>query len=249
MSRIYRFEDAEWHVPIAPGTDPRPPRPPGRAGRGAAVPRAGRRRLLHPGRADAARLRGAAAQHTTTARCSWCSRAAARSTASRWRASTSRWSKPTSRTAFTAGPDGLSFLVVRQGRGRDTRRRRRSREHLRPHRPRRLRRRRHRAAPAARRRRRARRPRRRARRASTATTPARRSTPTASIVAPGIVDAHTHYDPQITFDPVRDDVVLPRRHHRRGRQLRVLGGAVQARGPRLPHRASSPESRTWTRSR
>ena len=29
----------------------------------------------------------------------------------------------------------------------------------------------------------------------------RRSTPTGMIVAPGIVDAHTHYDPQITFDP------------------------------------------------
>ena len=39
---------------------------------------------------------------------------------------------------------------------------------------------------------------------------------------------------------VRDDVVLPRRHHRRRRQLRVLGRAVQARGPRLPRRHLRP---------
>ena len=87
------------------------------------------------------------------------------------------------------------------GRGRRSRRRSRRRERLRPHRPRRVRRRRHRPArvaastSASATARSPRWP------GSTTTTRPRRSTPTGMIVAPGIVDAHTHYDPQITFDP------------------------------------------------
>ena len=112
--RIYRFDDAEWHVPVAPGTDPEAAEAAGELGAAPPVPRAGRRRLLHAGGAlpPGSRRRRTA---TTTPRCSWCSRAAASSTASRWSASTSPWSRPNQPYGFTAGPDGLSFLVVRQG--------------------------------------------------------------------------------------------------------------------------------------
>ena len=87
----------------------------GRQGAARRLPRAGRRRLLHPGRAAAARDSRRRRTATTTPRCSWCSRAAASSTASRWRASTSPWSRPTSRTGSPPVPTGSSFLVVRQG--------------------------------------------------------------------------------------------------------------------------------------
>ena len=48
----------------------------------------------------------------------------------------------------------------------------------------------------------------------------RRSTPTGRLVTPGFVDIHTHYDGQVTWDPLLTPSTLARRHHRRDGQLR-----------------------------
>ena len=80
--RIHRFEDAEWHVPVAPGPIPTRRPPPDRRRRPTAA-RAGRRRLLHPGGAHAASPSWRRCTRTTTARCSWCWRGRATSTVSR----------------------------------------------------------------------------------------------------------------------------------------------------------------------
>ena len=96
----------------------------------------------------------------------------------------------------------------------------------------RVRRRRHRAPAPAGRRRRPRRARSRRSPISTARPRPRRSTPTGMIVAPGIVDAHTHYDPQITFDPYATMSCFHGVTTVVAGQLRLLGRAVQARGPR-----------------
>ena len=60
------------------------------------------------------------------------------------------------------------------------------------------------------------------------------------VVAPGIVDPHTHYDPQLTFEPYGTSSLLPRRHHRRRRQLRLLGRARAPRRPGVAHPALRP---------
>ena len=66
---------------------------------------------------------------------------------------------------------------------------------------------------------------------------ARRSTPTASLVTPGFVDMHTHYDGQVTWDPLLTPIVLARRDHRGDGQLRRRLRAGRARRARLADRA------------
>ena len=57
------------------------------------------------------------------------------------------------------------------------------------------------------------------------------------LVTPGFVDIHTHYDGQVTWDPLLTPVVLARRHHRGDGQLRrrLRPGAPRPGG--LAHRA------------
>ena len=182
------------------------------AGRRASVPRAGRRRLLHAGGEAAARIRGAGAQprprrgvHGARGQLQVRRRADGA-----LRPHRGRGRQP---YGFTAGPDGLSFLVVRQGAASFA------------------------AAPPSetlvatydlivrggyvvdgtgl--------PRRRVDvgvRDGTIAALGRLDDDDAQeidadgmIVAPGIVDVHTHYDPQITFDPyatVSASTVSPR---------------------------------------
>ena len=74
----------------------------------------------------------------------------------------------------------------------------------------------------------ARRPRRRARARLDAARRRREIDADGLIVAPGIVDAHTHYDPQITFDPYATMSCFHGVTTVVARQLRLLGRAVQA---------------------
>ena len=66
---------------------------------------------------------------------------------------------------------------------------------------------------------------------------ARRSTPTALLVTPGFVDIHTHFDGQVTWDPLLTPIVLARRHHGRDGQLRRRLRAGRARPARVADRA------------
>ena len=112
--RIHRFEDAEWHVPVAPGTDPEDAAAAGRAGAA--------RRLLAQGDGgfytQVVRMppRFAAPVHShdhsevfmvLEGSCTFDDEPM-----TRFDLAVVEADQPYS---FTAGPDGLSFLVVRQG--------------------------------------------------------------------------------------------------------------------------------------
>jgi uncharacterized cupin superfamily protein len=112
--QIYRYDDAEWHVPIAPGTDPDAAAEAGRQG-------AARRLLaqgdagfytqvvkLPPGFAAPAHSHDHAEVFMVLeGSCEFDGQPMAR-----FDLTVVQANQP---YAFTAGPDGLSFLIVRQG--------------------------------------------------------------------------------------------------------------------------------------
>jgi mannose-6-phosphate isomerase-like protein (cupin superfamily) len=115
VSSIHRFEDAEWHVPTAPGTDPEAAAAAGRAGAA--------RRFLAQGEGGfytqvvrmppGFRAPEHAHDHSEVfmvleGSCSFDGEPMACFDLAVVEAN--------ERYGFTAGPDGLSFLVVRQGR-------------------------------------------------------------------------------------------------------------------------------------
>jgi len=114
MSRIHHFEDAEWHVPTAPGTDPEAAAAAGREGAA--------RRFLAQGEGgfytQVVRMPPGFAAPTHSHDHSEVFMVLEGSCAfdgepmARFDLAVVEADQPYS---FTAGPDGLSFLVVRQG--------------------------------------------------------------------------------------------------------------------------------------
>ena len=243
--QIYRFDEAEWHVPIAPGTDPEAAAEAGRQGAARRLPRAGRRRLLHAGREAAARIRGAGAQprprrgvHGARGQLRVRRRADGALRPHRGRGRTAvRVHRRARRALVPRGAPGRG--LVRGGRRRD----------------------RTTSSSAA---------------ATSSTAPGSRAGGSTSACATARSptlgrlddddaprgDRRRRHDrrarhrrrahalrPADHVRPVRDDVVLPRRHHR-GRRATAASRSRRA-SPRTARssRASSPGSRTWTRSR
>jgi quercetin dioxygenase-like cupin family protein len=114
MSRIHHFEDAEWHVPAAPGTDPEAAAAAGRAGAA--------RRFLAQGEGgfytQVVRMPPGFAAPTHSHDHSEVFMVLEGSCAfdgepmARFDLTVVEANQP---YGFTAGPDGLSFLIVRQG--------------------------------------------------------------------------------------------------------------------------------------
>ena len=196
----------------------------GRPRRRPQVPRPGRRRgssRRSCASRPASRRRRTA---TTTPRCSWCSRASCTFDGQPMSPSRLHRRGGDKPYGFTAGPTACSLLVVRTA-GPRSRSRRRSRDRLRPHRPRR-----HAwsTAPGCRA---------GASTSACATAGSPRSRTSTTPRRAEEIDADRHdrrarhrrrahaLRPADHVRSVRDDVVLPRRHHRRRRQLRLLGRA------------------------